>query len=200
MSLDIVGGGQVRVAGAVGGGEDGEHVHTELRGEQAWSAASITMGILLWNNAALPLISSTANLWNRWRVFSSCPVCLVRAAPKFLICFSACSCQPPSVSTGRGMKAIPALLHASPCLVIFSFKREARAWPGWTAAWLTNPVCRGLTTVMSRAVFLPLVQLGIRTSAGLAFDPGIRALYSVHPVKNKVRVQLLSHVRVLLFY
>ena len=35
MSLDIVGGGQVRVAGAVGGGEDGEHVHTELRGEQA---------------------------------------------------------------------------------------------------------------------------------------------------------------------
>ena len=34
MSIDIVGRGQVGVAGAVGGGEDGEHVHTDLTGEQ----------------------------------------------------------------------------------------------------------------------------------------------------------------------
>ena len=42
----------------------------------------------------------------------------------------------------------------------------------------TLSVSRGLTTVTSRAVSLPPVQLGIRTSAGLALVPGRRAFSS----------------------
>jgi hypothetical protein len=73
-------------------------------------------GTLFRNNAALPLASRAANLWNKCLVFSasSCPVCLARAAPNLLICFSASSSQPPCVSTTRGTKARPALLW-EPC-------------------------------------------------------------------------------------
>jgi hypothetical protein len=62
---------------------------------------------------------------------SSFPVCLARAAPNLLICFSTSSSQPPRVSTTRGTKA---LLQASTCLVIFSLNLVVRAWPGRAAA------------------------------------------------------------------
>ena len=139
------------------------------------------VGDLFRRRAALPLASRTDNLWARCLMasLSSCPVCLAKADPIFLTCRADCSCQPPSVSTGIGMNTIPAPLHGSPCLVIFSLYRWVRAWPGVVAALLTRATCRGLTTVISRAVSLPPVQLGMRTSAGLAFEPGMRALSSL---------------------
>ena len=42
-----------------------------------------------------------------------------------------------------------------------------------------NLAWSGLTTVTSSAVSLPLVQLGMRTLAGLASEPGMRALSSL---------------------
>ena len=54
-----------------------------------------------------------------------------------------------------------------------------KAWPGTAAAWLTKDACKGFTTVTSKAVSLPPIQLGMRTSAGLESEPGMIALSSL---------------------
>jgi len=139
------------------------------------------LGTRFRNMLALPFTRRIAILWLKCRMASdsSWPVCLARADPNLLTKDTVWLCQPPSVSTGRGRKTIPASLHASPCFVIFSPYLLARAWPGVVAAPLTSADWRGLTTVISRAVSLPADQLGMRTSAGLASDPGMRALSSL---------------------
>ena len=79
-------------------------------------------GVLFRNNAVFPLPRRTGRLWNTCLIFSasSCPVCLVSAATSFLICAPACSSQPHSVSTTRGMNTMPTLLQSSPCFLILS--------------------------------------------------------------------------------
>ena len=66
------------------------------------------VGILFRSKAEFPFIRWKDNFWYKWPVAtdSSTPVCLERAAASFLICWTAVSCHPPKVSTGRGRKTI----------------------------------------------------------------------------------------------
>ena len=68
-------------------------------------------GILFRRRAAFPLTSRTPNRWNRCLMASSSslPVLLAWALASFLSWSTAFLCQPPNVSTGRGMKLIPSL-------------------------------------------------------------------------------------------
>ena len=85
------------------------------------------VGILFRSNAEFPFIRWTDNFWYKWPVAtdSSTPVCLERAAASFLICWTAVSCHPPKVSTGRGRKTIPSLWQAAPTPPLDTFQLKA---------------------------------------------------------------------------
>ena len=89
------------------------------------------LGTRFRNMLALPFTRRIAILWLKCLMASdsSWPVCLARADPNLLTKDTVWSCQPPRVSNGRGRKTMPANLHASPCLVIFSPYLLTRAWP-----------------------------------------------------------------------
>ena len=92
----------------------------------------------------------------------------------------------PRVSTTSGTNTIPANLQGSPCLNVFSLNLAWRAWPGLSATRATNLSWRGLTTVTSMAVGLPPDQFGTSKSAGLASEPGLRALSSLRGPRQAV--------------
>ena len=77
--------------------------------------------VLLRKREALLLARRTARPWYRCLILSdySCPVCLARAEPSFLICSTALSCHPPKVSATRGVNTILFSLQASADWVIF---------------------------------------------------------------------------------
>ena len=110
---------------------------------------------------------------------SSPPVCLARELPILFTSLTVLSPQAPKVSSGNGMKAIPAVLQSSPCLDIFRSKATCSAWPGFSADLSIRVCCRGFITVISKAVSNPPDQEGRYMSAGLACLPGIKALSSL---------------------
>ena len=124
------------------------HKHFQIRTKNTTSLISETIYFLLgkiWdltesNMLVLHFAGRIAILSLKCRLASdsSWPVCLARADPNLLTRDTVWSYQPPRVSTGRGRKTMPASLHASPCLVIFSSYLLARAWPCVVAAPFTK--------------------------------------------------------------
>ena len=143
--------------------------------------ASVLSGIRFTNKAPLPLTNRIESFWNRCDLasFSSCPVCLARAAASFWISPTAILCQPPKDSMARGMNLIPCLLQSSSNPQFFRCTATSRAWPGLAAAPAKVAAWRGWMTVTSQAVSSPPVQCGTSTSAGRLSSPGRRNLPSL---------------------
>ena len=138
-------------------------------------------GALLMIRAEFIFINKILSLWKVWEMtsLSSLPVCLANCLPKVLITWTACGCQQPRVSTGRGMKCIPWALQSSQDCLFFLSNAWEKVAPAVSAA-LNNMACySGLTTVTSIAVSCPWNQDGRRTSAALESLPGSSALFSL---------------------
>ena len=104
-------------------------VWMRLTGElmMVYSSPSISgagkAGVLLRKREAFPLARRTARPWYKCLILSdsSCPVCLARADPSFLICSTILSCQPPRLSVTRGVNTIPSNLQALADWFIYLF-------------------------------------------------------------------------------
>ena len=84
------------------------------------------------------------------------------------------SARPPSVSATKGTKSVPEERQAERLEASLRWTPTCRAWPGVRAASATVRTCSGLITCTSRAAGRPRLQLGRKTSAGRACEPGTR--------------------------
>ena len=80
----------------------------------------------------------------------------------------------PNVSTASGRKVIASASHLSSYFRSLALCACSTALSPSSDALATSACWRGLTTVMSRAVSRPSVQMGMRTSAGRSSEPGRR--------------------------
>ena len=126
--------------------------------------------------AALPRIKWRDILCTSWLTTSLSldPVCLASAAPRRLSWLMAWWCMPPRVSRAIGRKTSPCCLQASAVSRIFLSYAWSRAPPGRAVAAARLELARGLVTVTSRAASFPSLHLRMKTSPGLAADPGSR--------------------------
>ena len=85
------------------------------------SWTGLLLGLLFSIRFALTLMRITDNRWVKCLITSdsSAPVCLARELPILFTSLTVDSPQAPNVSIGNGVNVMPAVLHASPCLVIF---------------------------------------------------------------------------------
>ena len=155
--------------------------------------------------AALPRIRWRDILCTSWLTvsLSSDPVCLAIAVPRRLSWLMAWWCMPPRVSRAIGRKTSPCCLQASAVSRIFRSYAWSRAPPWRAVAAARLELARGLVTVTSRAASFPSLHLQIKTSPGLAADPGSRCRSSLAGARealdaaSKIRSRSISCLAIL---
>ena len=126
--------------------------------------------------AALPRWRATDKRWNKCLISSefNFPQRRAQSLAMSLRSLTASESQPPKVSTTSGKNTMPWARQLSKWSLFFEFLRISMAAAGISAARWMIASWVGETTLMSKAIFLPSIQEGTKTSAGRDWDPGMR--------------------------